>query len=149
MKIVVWRNRWLGSVFALAFLLLAACGPTASPSESIKPDYLKENLVPELTVPEGAQGLGGGGGGGEYGMDVGAYFLSDLSIAEVYHHYFEQLELAGWRLVSEQDTDNEMTSYWELSDKDGAAWSGKMEVIFSPPDFKDTYLVNVMILFPH
>jgi hypothetical protein len=149
MKFFLKRATKLCLLFALVLLPIAACGPAATTTESNQPDYLKENLVPDLTVPEGAQALGGGGGGGEYGMDVGAYFLSDLGMGDVYQHYFEQLELAGWRIVSEQETDNQMTSFWELSDKDGADWSGKMEVIFSPPDFEDTYLVNVAILFPH
>ncbi|MCL5428607.1 MAG: hypothetical protein M1347_02230 [Chloroflexi bacterium] len=129
--------------------MLAACGPaTATPEPFIEPDYLIEQLIPPLEAPEGAQQLGGGGGGGPNGMGVGAFFISDLTIGEVHQHYYEQLEEAGWRFISEQDSENEMITFWELSDKDGAAWSGKLEVVFSPPDFPDTYKVDVMILLP-
>lgn len=135
-------------IFAFT-LMLAACSPASIPTPAFdEPDYLSEQLVPALEAPAGAQLLGGGGGGGTNGMGVGAFFLSDLTIAEVHQHYYQQLEEAGWHFISEQDSENKMITFWELSDKDGADWSGKLEVAFNPPDFPDTYKVDVMILLP-
>jgi hypothetical protein len=148
MRISVERSALLCSIIALAFVLLVACAPAPATPELPELDYLIEHLVPELTAPQGAQVLGGGGGGGNNGMGIETFFLSDLSIAEVHQHYYKQLEEAGWHPLSEQDTENEMITFWELSDKDGATWSGRLEVVFSPPDFPDTYRVNVMILLP-
>ncbi len=149
MKISEVRIVLLSLSFGLAFVL-AACSPAqATPTPTLPDlDYLTEHLVPQLTLPEGAQPLGGGGGGGNNGMGIDTFFLSELSIAEVHQHYYQQLEEAGWRFLSEQDTENEMITFWELSDKDSATWSGRLEVFFSPPDFPDTYRVNVRILLP-
>lgn len=149
MKIFKERFALLGPMLAMVIFLMVACNPATITSEPfIEPDYLIEQLVPKLNVPKGAQELGGGGGGGDYAMGVGTYFLSELGIADVHQHYFDQLEEAGWRFISEQDLEESIISFWELSDKDDATWSGKLEVFFGPPDFPDTYLVNVMILLP-
>jgi hypothetical protein len=148
MKISGGSVVFLGLSLALA-VVLTACAPAPEATPTLPAlDYLIEQLVPELTVPEGAQPLGGGGGGGGYGMGIDSFFLSDLSIADVYKHYFDQLEASGWQIITQQETENSMTSFWEVTDSDRAAWSGKMEVIYSPPDFLDTYIVKVKILLP-
>lgn len=134
----------------LAILILSACNSPAfsTPVDYTDYEYLIQELIPQLTVPEDAQPLGGGGGGGPNGMGVGTFFKTQLGIADVYQHYSQQLQDAGWRLITEQASDNEMTGFWEVSDDEGAAWSGKLDVVFSPPDFPDTYQVDVMILLP-
>ena len=131
-------------------LILSACSSPAfsTPVDYADYEYLVQELIPQLTVPEGAQQLGGGGGGGPNGMGVGAFFKTALGIADVYQHYAQQLQNAGWRLITEEVSDNDMTGFWEVSDDEGASWSGKLEVAFSPPDFPDTYQVDVMILLP-
>jgi hypothetical protein len=136
------------SVFTI--LVLSACANPAfsTPVNREENEYLVQELIPPLTVPEGAQQLGGGGGGGPNGMGVGAFFTTQLDIADVYQHYLQQLQDAGWKLITEQASDNEMTGFWEVTDDEGAAWSGKLNVVFSPPDFPDTYKVDVLILLP-
>jgi len=147
MKTLEGRVVFLVLSFVLA-IVFAACSPAPAIPTLPDLDYLTEHLVPDFTLPDGAQPLGGGGGGGGFGMGIDTFFLSDLSITGVYQHYFNQLEDSGWQLITEQEAENTMTSFWEVTDKDGAAWSGKMEVIFSPPDFPDTYRVKVAILLP-
>lgn len=140
--------RFLAPVFAI--LILPACSSSAlsTPENYTDYEYLVQELIPELTVPEGAQQLGSGGGGGPNGMGVGAFFKIQLGIADVYYHYAQQLQDAGWHLISEQTSENEVIGFWEVMDDEGAAWSGKLKVVFSPPDFPDTYQLDVMILLP-
>jgi len=147
MKITEGRVVFLGLFFVLA-VVLAGCNSTAATPTLPDLDYLTEHLVPELILPEEAQPLGGGGGGGNYGMGIETYFASDLNIEQVEQHYADQLSAAGWTLISEDQSEKILTSYWEVSDKSGSRWAGKLEVTLDPPNFPDTYRVKVAILLP-
>lgn len=129
-------------------LLLAGCSSVQATPTLPDLDYLNEHLVPELTLPDGAQPLGGGGGGGNFGMGIEAYFTSDLELKQVDQHYADQLLARGWTVISEEQSRQTRTSYWEVTDQGGTHWAGKLEVTFSPPDFPDTYRVKVSILSP-
>lgn len=134
--------------FVIFLLFLVACSPALATPTLPNLDYLTEHLVPQLTLPEDAQPLGGGGGGGNYGMGIETNFASDLAIEEVKQHYADQLIAAGWTLISEEQSEKILTSYWEVSDKSGSRWAGKLEVTLDPPNFPDTYRVKVAILLP-
>jgi hypothetical protein len=147
MKITKGRVVLLGLFFVLA-VVLVGCNSTAAVPTLPDLDYLTEHLVPELILPEGAQPLGGGGGGGNYGMGVETFFTSDLSLEQVNQHYADQLITRGWSLISEEESEQTLTSFWEVTDEGGTRWAGKLEVTFSPPNFPDTYRVKVAILLP-
>ncbi len=134
-------------IFALALMLVACSQAQATPTLPDL-DYLTEHLVPELTLPDGAQPLGGGGGGGNLGMSTETFFVSNLALEQVNQHYADQLIAAGWTQISEEQSSQTRTSFWEVMDQGGSRWAGKLEVTFSPPDFPDTYRVKVTILLP-
>lgn len=135
------------STFTFA-LLLAACSTSQVTPTLHDLDYLTDHLVPELILPEDAQPLGGGGGGGNFGMGIETFFTSDLSLEQVNQHCADQLIAAGWTLISEEQSEQTQTSFWEVTDQGGSRWAGKLDVTFSPPDFPDTYRVKVAILLP-
>ncbi len=135
--------------FVTLILFLVACSPALIATPTLPDlDYLNEHLVPQLTLPEGAQPLGGGGGGGNYGMGIETNFVSDLTIEVVNQHYADQLVAAGWGLISEERSKKIATSFWEVTDQSGSRWAGKLEVTLDPPNFPDTYRVKVAILLP-
>jgi len=140
-------SAWLVFISA-AMLWLVSCDSTTPTPEGSVPGYLVEGLAPELTVPDGAQVLGGGGGGGEVGMSTETYFLSELNLESVEQHYAAQLTTAGWLQVSRAEAENQVTLFWDLADRSGSQWVGKLEIVFGPPDFPDTYMAKVMILLP-
>jgi hypothetical protein len=132
-------------------IILTSCGSPVSSMQTsmqVDPEYIFEHLIPELTVPDGAEELGGGGGGGPNARGIGTYFKSDLEFAAVEQHYVDQLTAAGWRLITREAEEDSVTIFWELSDPDGGIWSGRLMVVYSPPDFPETYLADVAILLP-
>jgi hypothetical protein len=132
-------------------LMLAACGgPVSSMQTSMQetPDYMLEGLIPELTVPEGAQQVGGGGGGGDYAAVSGIFFTGNLTIDQVEQHFTDLLTDAGWRFLSRETAENEATVFWELTDADGGIWSARLLVAYDQPGSPDTYMAEVGILQP-
>lgn len=135
-------------IVVLISLLLAACGnsiPSTLDYGNV-PEFAAENLIPVLAAPTGAQLYGGGGGGGGNGMGMGVVFGSPLSMEEVYQHYADQLEAAGWRFISRQDQSEEVQSFWELTDSLGGIWPARLDITLGAPDDPAAYNVNVQVL---
>jgi hypothetical protein len=147
-----------GGVYSVRFaigitlaLILAACaGPVSSMQTSMQepPDYMLEGLIPELTLPDGAQQVGGGGGGGGYAAVTGIFFIGEVGINEAEQHFADLLSEAGWRFISREASEDEVTVFWELTDADGGIWSGRLKVVHNPPGFPDTFMAEVGILLP-
>lgn len=137
--------------FAFLILLLTACAPAApaTPDFGEVPDFAMENLIPALSMPPDAQQYGGGGGGGDNGMELGVAFSSELSAEEVYQHYSEQLQAAGWRFISREDKSDGLLSFWKLTDSVGAIWPARLNITVGSPEDPDAYNVYVMVLQPH
>lgn len=132
-------------------LILAACGsPVSSVETSMQeqPDYMLEGLIPQLTVPNGTEQVGGGGGGGGYAAVTGIFFTGDLDISEAEQHFTDLLTAADWRFISRETSGDKVTVFWELTDPDGGIWGGRLLVIHNPPGFPDTFMAEVGILQP-
>lgn len=137
------------AIVAFTFAV-SACASAAVPTLDFEnvPEFVQENIVPVLGMPAGAQPLGGGGGGGGNAAGLAVAFSAPMSREEVYEHYSDQLTMAGWRFISNQDTDEKQTSFWELTDEAGAIWPAKLEIMYDAPIAPDAYSVSIFLLLP-
>lgn len=88
-------------------------------------DYMgPEGPIPDLVPPTGARQWGGSGGGGDDSFYTSAELETELASAEVAKHYTEQLNAAGWTLLSSADADEVAWSSWSFEDEHGDVWSG-------------------------
>ena len=92
-------------------------------------------LLPRLDPPQDAErsrSSSFGGGGGPDSASASADMQTSLSVAELFQHYSDQLEAAGWKLVDESQADAAAWSTWTVQDAKGHDWQSMLLITETP-----------------
>jgi len=139
-------------IVMVASLLLAGCGQVQEVLS--QPDFIPNNLIPDLALPEGVEFFGGGGGGGgglggPEGQLASFNFSSALSLDTIHTHFVEQLENAGWEAIADPETgENSLTTFWEVFEFSGKTWAAKLQVNQLTQDRPYEYKVTLALVNP-
>lgn len=116
--------------------------PCDAPGGAMLPPELL--LMPHLKAPAGARVLPDGTGGGPTGFYQSAVISVPLALHDVFDHYQQQLQEAGWDIVGYDETKALAWSEGEFKDKKGKSWIGSLFIAkrFSQ---EDSYFMLVRV----
>ncbi|GCE19054.1 hypothetical protein [Dictyobacter kobayashii] len=82
-------------------------------------------LFPALTSPQGASQIGGNSGssGNDVYTTATLKLQEESNIVDVSKHYTDQLLLAGWNPLKDEQSPHSAWSSWHFSDKEGDEWN--------------------------
>jgi hypothetical protein len=131
----------------VASLLLAGCGQVQEVLS--QPDFIPDNLIPDLELPEGVTLFGGGGGGGD-GLQLASFnFNSALGLETIHNHFAEQLRDNGWEAIADPETgENSLTTFWEVFAFSGKTWAAKLQVNQMTQESPYEYRVTLALVNP-
>jgi hypothetical protein len=104
------------------------CEPDSS--QPIDQAYI---MIPTLTVPSRAVVISGGSASsGKDSAESSSDFRTSLSPQELVDHFFDQLQVEGWKPLDQGDAESFSWSTWSITDDQGDQWSGILIVLDNP-----------------
>ncbi len=139
--------RYSLSLLVLAGLLLSGCAQVQEVLS--QPDFIPDNLIPDLELPEGVSLFGGGGGGGD-GLQLASFnFNSALGLETIHNHFAEQLQESGWEAIADPETgENSLATFWEVFEFSGKTWAAKLQVNQLTQESPYEYKVTLALVNP-